>query len=160
MEAAMFWANGAELSKGWQTVFAFFLKQDGKNPLYVKKPVPPIHLFGYTPFWIEGKTQGVTFQSHRYFPLWEMGVFKQREMCSMSPATFSPLSFTHRKGDQPSMMLFSPPSQVLPAFHHIGLTPPFPEQTGGKLPCALAPFALFLMLHHVRFNTSWEKGLG
>lgn len=102
------------------------------NPLYVNKPV---NLFGYTPVWIEGKNpRGYIPQSPRYFPLWEMRIFRQREMCSMSPATFSLLSFTHRKGEQPSMMLFSPTFSGAPnSSNTLVLTPLFSDQIGKKV---------------------------
>lgn len=65
-----------------------------------------------------------------------MQIFKQREICSMSPATFSLLSFTDKKGNQPSMMLFmlfSPTFSGAPSNSNtLALTPLFSDQTGKK----------------------------
>lgn len=131
------------------------------NPLYVNKP---INLFGYTPVWIEGKNpRGYIPQSPRYFPLWEMRIFRQREMCSMSPATFSLLlSHTGKENSHP-WCCSPPPSQVLPTVPthwfslHYSLT-----RLVRKFPTTLAPFSLSLSptLLGVRFNISWEKRSG
>lgn len=130
METAMFWSNGAELGTSWvkaDKLFGFgFFKQDGKKiPCMWTSLFPNLSLWIYTLLDWRKKTQGVNIsQSCRYFPLWEMWIFKQREMCSMSPGIFSLLSFTHRKGDQPSMILNSS--------NTLALTPLFSDQTGKK----------------------------
>lgn len=63
-------------------------------------------------------------------------------MCSIPPATFSLLSFTHRKGDQPSMVLLSPTLSGAPSSSNtLALTPLFSDQTGKKIfPLLWLPF--------------------